>query len=86
MFSGLSGEVINIGSGVEKSNLQIAELILSTTNSSSQISFIEDRLGHDYRYSVSTDKLNSFISKVDYNFDLELSNCVREIASKLIKE
>lgn len=86
MFSGVSGEVINIGSGVEKSNLQIAELILSTTNSSSQVCFIEDRLGHDYRYSVSAKKLNSLISKIDYDFDLELSNCVKEIASTLIKE
>ena len=85
MFSELSGEVINIGSGVEKSNLQIAELIISTTNSSSEIALIEDRLGHDFRYSVSTEKLDSLISKIDYDFDFEINECVKDIASKTIK-
>lgn len=52
------GEVYNIGGGNEKTNLQITHLILELLGKpESLIKFIEDRQGHDRRYSLSTEKI-----------------------------
>lgn len=54
--------VINIGSGIEFNNLQITEILKSYfPASTSSIKFVEDRLGHDYRYSVDYSLLQSII-------------------------
>jgi dTDP-glucose 4,6-dehydratase len=74
---GVSGEVYNIGSGVEKSNLEIFAKIKEIVNDEeANFKFVSDRLGHDYRYSVDDKKIKSlgFIPKV--NFDLGLANTV----------
>lgn len=52
------GEIYNIGSGEEFSNIEIAEKILDVMKSKvSKIKFVEDRLGHDIRYSLDSGKL-----------------------------
>ncbi|HPB31345.1 MAG TPA: dTDP-glucose 4,6-dehydratase [Candidatus Sumerlaeota bacterium] len=55
---GLEGEIYNIGSGQEKPNIEITRLILEYTGKSdSLIRPVEDRKGHDRRYSVDYSKL-----------------------------
>lgn len=50
---GKIGQVYNIGSGVERRNLEVVELILRLLNKpKSLITFVEDRPGHDWRYSL----------------------------------
>ena len=56
---GKSGEIYNIGSKDEYSNLEIAKLLISLSGSSSEIKFVSDRAGHDYRYSLDTRKIES---------------------------
>ena len=61
---GTSGEVYNIGGGLELTNLELAQMILSNfPNHSSKIDFVQDRKGHDLRYSVDYSK----ISKLGYS-------------------
>jgi dTDP-glucose 4,6-dehydratase len=56
--NGKSGEVYNIGSNLELSNLYLTEQILLALNKSrDQIDFVEDRLGHDKRYSLNSSKI-----------------------------
>jgi dTDP-glucose 4,6-dehydratase len=58
--SGKVGEIYNIGSGEKKSNLEIASmLLLISGNKKSHIELVEDRLGHDFRYSLNSSKLQS---------------------------
>jgi dTDP-glucose 4,6-dehydratase len=58
--SGKSGEIYNIGGGSEMTNIEIARKILKEmTVPMSQIEFVDDRLGHDLRYSVLTNKIES---------------------------
>jgi dTDP-glucose 4,6-dehydratase len=53
LISGKPGEIYNIGGGTELSNLEITYLILEKMRSEkSAIEFVEDRKGHDLRYSV----------------------------------
>jgi dTDP-glucose 4,6-dehydratase len=59
LMNGKSGEVYNIGGGQELTNLEITHLILKAMNSSeSSIDYVEDRKGHDFRYSVNWSRIN----------------------------
>ena len=60
LMGGRSGEVYNIGGGSELSNLEISYLILSAMGADhSRIEFVEDRKGHDFRYSVNWTKIQN---------------------------
>lgn len=55
---GLEGEVFNVGSGVEKSVLEIADVILEELGKpKSLLKHVEDRKGHVVRHAVSTSKI-----------------------------
>jgi dTDP-glucose 4,6-dehydratase len=59
VMGGKSGEIYNIGGGTELTNLEITRLILEAMDSDeSSIEFVEDRKGHDLRYSVDWGKIN----------------------------
>ena len=56
--SGKSGEIYNIGGGTEMTNIAVAQKILEEmATPMNGIEFVEDRLGHDLRYSVMTNKI-----------------------------
>ena len=59
---GKAGEIYNIGGGLELTNLELAKQILSAMNKSeSEIEYVQDRKGHDLRYSVNCSKANKEI-------------------------
>jgi dTDP-glucose 4,6-dehydratase len=59
LMKGKSGEVYNIGGGRELTNLEITHLILEAMGADeSSIEYVEDRKGHDLRYSVDWSKIN----------------------------
>ena len=70
LMNGRSGEVYNIGGGRELTNNEITSLILKAMNADeSSIEFVEDRKGHDRRYSVDWTKINQELGyepKVDF--------------------
>ncbi len=57
---GRVGEIYNIGSGNEIPNKVLTETLLELLGLDvSRIDFVADRLGHDRRYSVNTDKIHA---------------------------
>ena len=57
---GQLGEVYNVGTGQEIPNLEMVEIILNRLGKPrSLIHFVEDRQGHDRRYSLNVDKLSA---------------------------
>ena len=59
LTQGKSGEIYNIGGGRELNNLEITDLILSAMGAdNNSIEFVEDRKGHDLRYSVDWSRIN----------------------------
>ena len=57
-YKGKEGEIYNIASGEEMRNIDIAKLVLQELNKSeSLIKYVEDRPGHDFRYSLNCDKI-----------------------------
>lgn len=54
------GEIVNIGSGNEVSNIDVAKTILRHMNKpESLIKYVADRPGHDFRYSLRWDAIRS---------------------------
>ena len=59
LMNGRAGQVYNIGGGRELNNLEITHLILEAMGKDeSSIEYVEDRKGHDLRYSVEWTKIN----------------------------
>ena len=57
---GASGEIYNIGGGDERYNIDVAETLFELTGADrSLLRRVDDRPGHDRRYSVDTTKLRS---------------------------
>jgi dTDP-glucose 4,6-dehydratase len=69
LHNGNIGEIYNIGAGNELSNLDITKSILShLSKPESLIEYVEDRLGHDRRYSIETKKAQSLGWAPKYDF------------------
>ncbi|EMA16392.1 dTDP-glucose 4,6-dehydratase [Haloarcula marismortui] len=74
---GASGEVYNIGSGTELTNLDVTEQIIKMVGGSEdQIEFVEDRPGHDQRYSLDATKLRSLGWEPERSFENGLKETV----------
>lgn len=55
---GKAGEIYNIGGGTELSNMELSRKILALMDKDeSSIEYVQDRLGHDLRYSVDITKI-----------------------------
>ncbi|MBI5755130.1 dTDP-glucose 4,6-dehydratase [Candidatus Peregrinibacteria bacterium] len=60
LHTGRLGEVYNIGGECEKTNKEVAMMILAELGkSASFIQYVADRPGHDFRYSLNTKKIQS---------------------------
>ena len=76
--NGKAGQIYNIGTEVELSNLNLAKKIIDLMDKShDSIDFVTDRLGHDYRYSVSSSKIrNECGFKPTIDFELGLKDLI----------
>jgi dTDP-glucose 4,6-dehydratase len=72
---GKAGEIYNVGGGTELDNVQLAHALLRISGKSEEfIQFVEDRKGHDRRYSVNYSKLinlTGFSPIVDFETGLQ---------------
>lgn len=58
--NGKAGEIYNVSAGNEVPNIEIAKKIITLLNKpESLITFVEDRPGHDARYSLDSSKIHS---------------------------
>ena len=78
LLKGKSGESYNISANNEIDNLKIVQKILSLMNKSEDlINFVEDRPGHDYRYSMTSKKISNELGwNIKTNFDDGLKNTI----------
>jgi dTDP-glucose 4,6-dehydratase len=71
---GAAGEIYNAGGPDEEENVRVVERILELTGAdSSLIEHVEDRKGHDRRYSLSSDKMKAvgWVPQVAFEDGLE---------------
>ncbi|RZJ83946.1 MAG: hypothetical protein EOO20_21910 [Chryseobacterium sp.] len=68
--AGLKGETYNVGTRNERRNIEIAEQICiildemmpKNVSYSKQITYVQDRPGHDFRYAIDPKKIESELS------------------------
>lgn len=72
---GRAGEIYNVGSGEEKRNIDVVKTILKILGKTEDlIEFVRDRLGHDFRYSLNSDKIRREVGwkpKVQFSEGIE---------------
>ena len=75
---GRSGEIYNISAGNELTNLEVVRKILKIMNKDeSLIEFVEDRPGHDVRYSLDSSKIRKELGwKPKHDFEEALKQTV----------
>jgi dTDP-glucose 4,6-dehydratase len=75
---GKSGEAYNIGANDERTNIEVVKTILRELGKSEDlIEFVKDRPGHDFRYSLNTDKARSLGWVPKMSFDDGLPDTVK---------
>jgi len=76
---GNAGEIYNVSAGNEVANLDIVKKILAQMNKpESLITFVEDRPGHDVRYSLDSSKIRSELGwKPEFSFEESLKSTVQ---------
>lgn len=76
---GRIGESYNIGGGTELSNYSVITKILEHMQKSfSEVEFVKDRPGHDFRYSINCQKMENELKwKSRFNFDESLVDTIK---------
>lgn len=75
--NGVSGEIYNIGSDCERSNLDVVKQIVSVLGKSTDlIEMVPDRKGHDWRYAVDCTKIQTQLGWVPH---VEFSHGLPEV-------
>ena len=75
---GTSGEIYNIGSGNHLDNLELADIISSFFGSGrGNFKFVDDRLGHDFRYSVDSSKIKKLGFETEIDFEKGIQETIQ---------
>lgn len=75
---GKFGEAYNIAACEERTNIELVKKILSILNKpESLIEFVTDRPGHDFRYSMTIDKIKELGWRPEMNFDSGMEQTVK---------
>ena len=76
---GKSGEIYNVSAGNEYPNIEVVRRILRILNKpETLITFVEDRPGHDIRYSLDSSKIRDEVGwKPRHSFDEALEKTVK---------
>jgi len=74
--NGVPGEVYNISSGYEKQNIEVLQTIFEIMGGEELLEYVDDRAGHDRRYSVDCSKLRALGWEPQYPFENALAHTV----------
>ena len=79
LHDGKLGEVYNIGGNNEKQNIEIVKLILNQLDKvESLFEFVTDRLGHDRRYAIDSNKIQNDLGwSPKYSFDVGIEQTIQ---------
>ena len=77
LHNGLPGEIYNLGGGNELTNLDITKKILSILDiSENLIEHVDDRPGHDFRYSIDCSKIQGLGWRPECSFEDALTDTI----------
>ncbi len=74
---GTIGEIYNIGGGNETTNRKLTSMVLSNMGVGEEmVEYVQDRLGHDRRYSIDCSKANALGWKPSRDLDVAIAETV----------
>ena len=74
---GTIGEIYNIGGGNETTNRELTSMVLANMGVGEEmVEYVEDRLGHDRRYSIDCSKANALGWKPSRDLDVAVAETV----------
>jgi dTDP-glucose 4,6-dehydratase len=74
---GTIGEIYNIGGGNETTNRELTSMVLSNMGVGEEmVEYVQDRLGHDRRYSIDCSKANALGWKPSRDLDVAIAETV----------
>ncbi|MEB3100436.1 dTDP-glucose 4,6-dehydratase [Ferviditalea candida] len=78
MQGGKPGDVYNVGGNNERTNLEVARIVLSQLGKpESLIQFVDDRPGHDRRYAIKAEKIRKQLNwSARYSFEQGIKQTV----------
>jgi len=77
LHKGKIGEVYNIGGGFEIPNIELTKIILKSLGKTDKmIHYVDDRLGHDRRYSLDASKVRKLGWKPSKNFNTAIKETI----------
>lgn len=83
---GIPGEVYNIGANEEIANIDLVKRILDCVGKPYElINYVDDRLGHDRRYAINSEKLQTLGWKPEYTLGDTLGEVVEWYRNVLIE-
>lgn len=75
LMTGENRQIYNVSSSEELSNIDVTEKLLKSMGlNKDMIDYVEDRLGHDFRYSISANKIKNdlgFTTKTNFGDGLQ---------------
>ena len=78
LHNGEVGEIYNIGGGNEVTNLELTKIILDELGKDeSQIEYVEDRLGHDFRYALDIEKAKKIGWEPKHSFEEAIRETIK---------
>ena len=78
LHNGKIGEIYNIGGGNEVTNLELTRIILDELGKDeSQIEYVEDRLGHDFRYALDIEKAKKIGWEPKHSFEEAIRETIK---------
>lgn len=85
MLSNQEGEVYNIGSGERYENIEIVNMIGEMLGKTPKYEFVADRLGHDRKYALNSDKVRELIPEwIPLSFEEYLKEQVSEFKTEKV--
>lgn len=80
---GTTGEIYNVGSGDERTNLDVARTVLDAVGApETLIEFVEDRPGHDERYALDASKMAALGWEPEWSFEEGLERTVEQTVGR----
>jgi len=77
LHKGKEGEIYNIGAGNQQENIDITKRILKSLGKSEDlIRFVDDRLGHDFRYAIDVSKMRELGWQLEQDFEKSLEDTI----------
>ncbi len=78
LHKGEVGEIYNIGGGNEKTNLELTEIVLNELGKDeSHIEYVDDRLGHDFRYALDIEKVKKIGWEPRHTFEEAIKKTIK---------